>query len=38
MSDQERAAKAEGQNNAVIILPFGSAIQGMEISEQQSLV
>jgi len=26
-ADQERAAKAKGQNNEVIILPFGSAIQ-----------
>jgi hypothetical protein len=27
VSDQERVAKAKGQNNEVIILPFGSAIQ-----------
>jgi len=26
-TDQERAAKAKGQNNEVIILPFGSAIR-----------
>jgi hypothetical protein len=26
-SDQKRAAKAKGQNNEVIILPFGSTIQ-----------